>query len=217
MSAGTKQAGQQEPDAAGVPNEVAASANGQQASAFSVPLTKRGAIYTMTAREGLDAAELVKAAFARKTIGVATPFAVEVLAPDGPSTAGGKRARQAVRLVPVGGDGAPVMCGSVDVARKVVELRSYRSVAEQYQQRFGKLFGIAEAEYAGLCRDLEATLSAFRYSFVHEAEGTPKGKGARTKSLELAQARPSGPLLNIVLLGLVALVVAGVALVMFLK
>lgn len=170
----------------------------------------------MTAREGLDAAELVKAAFARKTIGVATPFAVEVLAPDGPSTAGGKRARQAIRLVPAGGDGAPVMCGSVDVARKVVELRSYRSVAEQYQQRFGKPFGIADAEYAALCRELEATLSPFRYSFAHEVEG-PMAQGPRTKSLELAASRPSGPLLNIVLLGLVALVVAGVALVMFTK
>jgi hypothetical protein len=141
-----------------------------KAALGTVPAAKRGAIYTMTAREGLDAAELVNAAFSRKTIGKKTPRRVEVIAPDGPSTAGGKRARQTIRLVPAAGDGSPVMCGFLDVAQKVVELRSYETLAQQYEARFGAVCDITQDEYAGLCRDLQMTLSPFRYSFAYESE-----------------------------------------------
>jgi hypothetical protein len=136
----------------------------------TVPAAKRGAIYTMTAREGLDAAELVNAAFGRKTVGKQTPRRVEVIAPDGPSTAGGKRARQTIRLVPAAGDGSPVMCGFLDVAQKVVELRSFETLVQQYEARFGAACDISQDEYAGLCRDLQMTLSPFRYSFAYESE-----------------------------------------------
>ena len=171
MSAETKQSGGQggegsaerrepEPESGTVP----------KAMLGTVPAAKRGAIYTMTAREGLDAAELVNAAFGRKTIGKQTPRRVEVIAPDGPSTAGGKRARQTIRLVPAAGDGSPVMCGFLDVGQKVVELRSYDTLVQQYEARFGEPCDIQRDEYAGLCRDLQMTLSPFRYSFSYESE-----------------------------------------------
>jgi hypothetical protein len=168
VSADSKQSGGQVPGDRGEPEPESGAV--PRAALGSVPVAKRGSIYTMTAREGLDAAELVNAAFGRKTIGKQTPRRVEVIAPDGPSTAGGKRARQTIRLVPAAGDGLPVMCGFLDVAQKVVELRSYETLVEQYEARFGTACDIAQDEYAGLCRDLQMTLSPFRYSFAYESE-----------------------------------------------
>jgi translation initiation factor IF-2 len=200
-------------DDAGRDGPAAASPEGEApvvaAAPGAVPLSKRGAIYTMTAREGLDAAELVNAAFARKTIGAVTPRRVEVIAPDGPSTAGGKRARQTIRLVPARGEGAPVMCGFLDVGRRLVELRSHTMVAQQYQERFGKRFDVTPQEYAGLCKDLEATLSAFRYEFAYEVEAQPAGVESVRAKLSSGAPRGGARLLNVMLAVLVVLIVGG--------
>lgn len=181
-----------------------------------VPAAKRGAIYTMTALEGLDAAELVNAAFARRTIGKQTPRRVEVIAPDGPSTAGGKRARQAIRLVPAQGEGSPVMCGFLDVGQKVVELRSYETLCHQYEARFGARCDITQDEYAGLCRDLQMTLSPFRYSFSFESEthaaAAPRAVANLNQSDRAARGGGNARVLTVTLIALIMLVLAGVTL-----
>lgn len=147
----------------------------------AVPFAKRGAIYTMTAREGVSAAELVNAAFLRRTLGSVTPRRLEVAAPDGPSTAGGKRARQTIRLVPVQGEGAPLMCGYIDAAKKRVELRGY----------------------ATLCKELESTLVVFRYEFVTESEApTHVDRSA-------PPTHPKARLLNVVLAAILCTVLVG--------
>jgi hypothetical protein len=214
-----KQSDQQRPDDAAASREQQEQVSGTVAkdAPGAVPLGQRGQIYTMTAQEGLNVSELVNAAFGRKTIGARTPRRVELVAPDGPSTAGGKRARQTIRLVPASGDGAPVMCGYLDAARKIVELRSYGSVAEQYAERFSASFDVTEAEYAALCRDLEATLGAFRYSFVHEVASPSSAAAAKRAKHITADPKPSAPLLNMVLIGMVVTIVAVLALVMVLK
>lgn len=182
----------------------------------AVPMAKRGQIYTMTAQEGLDAAELVNAAFARKTIGKHTPRRLEVFAPDGPSTAGGKRARQTIRLVPLAGETGPVMCGFLDVAQKVVELRSYDTLMQQYEARFGVPCDITTDEYATLCRDLQMTLTPFRYSFTRESEqhaAAAANRAARLTSSERS-ADPNAErdrLLNRVLIGLLVVLAVAVA------
>lgn len=182
----------------------------------TVPEAKRGAIYTMTAREGVDAAELVAAAFGRKTVGKLTPRRIEVATPDGPSTAGGKRARQTIRLVPASGDGSPVMCGSLDVAQKVVELRSYDVLMQQYEARFGEVCDITEAEYVALCKDLQMVLTPFRYTFSFESE-TRAGSAQRAASKLTGTDRPEGgatkaPLLNMVLMSMLVVMAAAVSL-----
>jgi hypothetical protein len=181
-----------------------------------VPAAKRGAIYTMTALEGLDAAELVNAAFARRTIGKQTPRKVEVIAPDGPSTAGGKRARQAIRLVPAAGDGSPIMCGFLDVAQKVVELRSYETLSQQYEARFSERCDITQDEYAGLCRDLQMTLSPFRYSFSFESEthaaAAPRAVAKLTESNRASETNARARVLTVTLVAVLMLALAGVTL-----
>lgn len=185
----------------------AASAAGAQPTS---PFAKRGAIYTMTAREGLDAADVVKAAFRNRTIGAIQPRRLEVVEPDGPSTAGGKRARQTIRLVPAQGEGAPVMCGFLDVAKKLVELRSHSAVAQQYAERFDKEFEVTASEYAALCKDLESTLAVFRYEFVREVESKPAADSVRAQLS--SRAKPRSGVLNVVLVLLLVAVVAGLLL-----
>lgn len=213
MSAATKDA---EAASTGASTSEATPPGAAESSA-AVPVSKRGAIYTMTALEGLDAAELVKAAFAKKLIGAVTPRRLEVAAPDGPSTAGGKRARQTIRLVPATGDGAPVMCGYLDVARKLAEVRHYRTVAQQYQERFGKTFDVTASEYAGLCRDLEATLAPFRYTFSYEPEAEAENLEGKRVKLSSQPAAPTARTLNVIVATLVVLILAGVLVAMALR
>lgn len=219
VSAATKPSdrpGEQTSDAASG-QSAGSHAAAQPLAPGAVPAAQRGHIYTMTAQEGLDVAELVNAAFGSKTIGALTPRRVEVVAPDGPSTAGGKRARQTIRLVPANGDGHPVMCGYLDPARKVVELRSHRSVLQQYEERFAKRFDVTETEYAALCEELESTLGVFRYTFVHEAAAPSAVQVVRTQKGAVEPPVENLSRLNLIILGLAVLIVAGVVAAMFLR
>lgn len=172
----------------------------------AVPVAKRAAIYTMTAREGLDVAEMVNAAFkAKKPIGKRTPYRLEIVEPDGPSTSGGKRARQTIRLVATGGGNGPVMCGYLDVAQKIAELRTHDAVSEQYEERFRDKFDVTHEEYAALMRDLQATLSPFRYNFGFAEES----RAARLPRPERPTQKT--PVLHLVLLSVAVIVAAAAA------
>jgi hypothetical protein len=159
----------------------------------------------MTAREGVSAAELVNAAFQRRCVGSVTPRRLEVAAPDGPSTAGGKRARQTIRLVPMQGEGAPVMCGYIDAAKKRIELRGYATIAKQYQERFDSAFDVSASEYATLCKDLESTLVVFRYEFESESQAPANLE----RSAAPIETHPKARLLNVILAALLCTVVVG--------
>ena len=116
------------------------------------------AVYTVLAREGVNAAQLINAALAKRTVGKTTPRRLEVAAPIGQSTSGGKKARQALTLVATSGEGAAVMCGWIDAAQKTGELREYRALADQYEARFGMRFEPTLLEYNALMKELENTL-----------------------------------------------------------
>ncbi|MDB4986557.1 MAG: hypothetical protein JWN04_1735 [Myxococcaceae bacterium] len=184
----------------------------------AVPVAKRGGIYTMTAQEGLDAAELVNVAFGKSSVGKATPRRLEVFAPDGPSTSGGKPVRQTIRLVPLAGETGPVMCGFLDVAQKVVELRSYDTLQQQYEARYGVPCDITAEEYTTLSRELQMTLTPFRYSFTQEAERhAAAAQLAVQKTLGQHGNTPDAAgnkRLNVLMLGVVVAVGLAVALTM---
>lgn len=127
------------------------------------PEAQKKAIYTMVAHQGLNAAEMLNAALKTKTIGTDPPRRVEVTAPDGPSTDGGKRARQAIRLVPTEGRGGTVLCGALDVAQKTLELRTYRNACAQHQERYGKRFDVSPEDYANLLKQLGAMVHALQF------------------------------------------------------
>jgi hypothetical protein len=154
----------------------------KSAAAVGAP---RGQIYTVMAREGINAAEVVNTALKKKEVGKETPRRVEVIAPHGPSTSGGKKARQSITLVPVSGQGAALMCGFLDVAQKSVEIRDYALVAEQFKKRFGTRFDVSAEEYVTLTKQLGGILETLGFKISAEmAEGAPAAPSAQQSAVE---------------------------------
>ncbi len=153
----------------------------------ALPMDKRG-IYTLVAHQGVNAAEMLNTALASKTVGKAPPRRVDVAAPDGPSTDGGKRARQVIRLVPAdGGKAGIVICGALDVAHKTLELRTYRNACTQHVERYGVAFDVVPDDYAKLLKELGAMVAAlqFRVSVMQDSPGTAAGPGAASGTTQL--------------------------------
>jgi len=138
-----------------------------------------GHMYTVLAREGVNVAQLLNTALSKRTLGKVTPRRLEVAAPIGQSTQGGKKARQSVTLIPVAGEGPSVMCGWIDAAQKVAELREYQDVAVQYKSRFGSRFEVSAEEYATLMKDLSKMLEPLGFQIAEEEEedDSPGGRG----------------------------------------
>lgn len=83
-------------------------------------------------------------------------YRVELSAPDGPSTAGGKQAVQHVKLVPEGG-GSTIVAGSINQVERWAELRSFEQLAELHAQRFrGAEIPLNRVQYNELYGKLQA-------------------------------------------------------------
>ena len=187
-------------------------------TAQPVPIGSRGAIYTMTAAAGANAADLVNAGMIKKVIGKANPRRVMVAPPDGPSTSGGKFARQTITLASASGQGAAIMCGWLDVAQKAASLRDYRAVSEHHKARTGKDLDISAEEYLGVLHDLEGLLKALQVNLTHETSD-PVQKAAQVAQ-SIAQPEdepePSNPMVTVIV-GVGVALAAIVALVMLLR
>jgi translation initiation factor IF-2 len=86
----------------------------------------------------------------------AITYRVELSAPDGPSTAGGKQATQHVKLVPEGG-GATVVAGSANQAEAWAELRTFEHLQILHGQRFkGAEVPVNRVQYNELIKKLQA-------------------------------------------------------------
>jgi hypothetical protein len=170
-------------DTASLPEpSVQQKAPAAQPAAKPAAAAPRGQIYTVMAREGINAAEVVNTALKKKEVGKETPRRVEVIAPHGPSTSGGKKARQSITLVPVSGQGAALMCGFLDVAQKSVEIRDYAVVAEQFKKRFGTRFDVSAEEYGALFKQLGGILETLGFKLSEEVvEGAPAASSAQAE------------------------------------
>jgi hypothetical protein len=102
-------------------------------------------------------ADLIKATFSRRSYGTA-PYRLRVDEPDGPSTGGGRQARQPISLVANLESAPAVVCGWVDVAKKESQLRSYGVVAKRHKGRYGAELDITEEEYERFLNELVDTL-----------------------------------------------------------
>lgn len=140
------------------PRPTRAKAAHASSAAPAAPTPLGNQIYTRMARQGVNAAEVVNAAMQKRLLGATTPRRIEVIAPNGPSTSGGKKARQSITLTPAEGSKASVVIGFLDVAAKSFELRAYQVIAQQYRQRFGHAFDGTPEEYAGVARELTKVL-----------------------------------------------------------
>jgi hypothetical protein len=144
-----------------------------QAGASPVAPKDRAQLYTRNAGEALNAAELINTALKKRVIGSVVARRVEVAPPSGPSTSGGRKARQSITLVQTAPgartspqQAAAVMIGFLDVAQKAANVREHELVAKQYEARFRSPFETTKEEYQELTKDLLGMLATLGYKLV---------------------------------------------------
>lgn len=83
-------------------------------------------------------------------------YRCEMVVPEGPSTGGGARSVQHLRLVPIASGGA-IVIGSCDQIEMTAVLRTWELLAEQYAQRFkGARLPVDAVEYGKLLERMDA-------------------------------------------------------------
>lgn len=149
--------------------------------------------YTQVAAKAVSLAELFVARFDQGLDGP-VKFRVELSAPDGPSTAGGKQAMQHIKLVP-SISGPAIVIGSANTIKQQAEIRTYDNIAAAYSQRFkGASIPVDVTHYTELTQALASFFKAMKMTVTFA--------DARTAGLSIPPA-PAGAKSNlpVVLMG----------------
>lgn len=172
-------------------------------------LTGRGAMseqpsHTIHAQQALEFADVFAYKFKGRKVGN-PPRHLRLNEPDGPSTAGGRQARQSMVLVNDQGD--TLVMGWVDMANKTGELRAFSYVATQFHDRKGHVIDVAQADYDGLLAEVESFLRGHKVD-VHRSDRAPsQASGVRPQPAAASGGRGMG-----VWLAIAAGIVLGVVL-----
>ncbi len=154
---------------------------------------------TFHANQAVHLSDLINLRFSPERFGTANPRFIRVTEPDGPSTDGGRKARQAIMLCAQSDpDDRGIVCGHIAIKLKQAELRSYAYVKHQFETRFKRDIDISRGEYNRLLDLLQNFLRGQEYtssimnsprsgSFIQPA-GVPAG-AARTAA---PQAKGTG-------------------------
>jgi len=111
---------------------------------------------TAFAMQALGLAETFNIMLQAERVKGPVTYRVELSAPDGMSTAGGKQATQHVKLVPEGG-GTTIVAGSANQAEKWAELRTFEHLKLLHAQRFkGAEIPLNRVQYNELLEKLKA-------------------------------------------------------------
>ena len=103
---------------------------------------------TENAKQAVHLSDLLALKFARERFGTDVPRYLRITEPDGPSTDGGRKARQAILLCPQReGLSSNVVCGFIDVAMHRAEIRSYAVVKAHFERRHQRPVDITRGEY----------------------------------------------------------------------
>ncbi|NNC21077.1 hypothetical protein HJC22_35740 [Corallococcus exiguus] len=113
---------------------------------------------TMFATHSALLAERLKGELQHKIYGRSPHRILRVDEPEGPSTAGGKQARQAISLVDRKGTAPALVAGWVDVAKGQASLRNHEAVAKRYEFQHGTPLELAPEEYEKFLTDLDEVL-----------------------------------------------------------
>ncbi|HEY1585871.1 MAG TPA: hypothetical protein VGH63_09310 [Polyangia bacterium] len=133
-------------------------------------------------------------------------YRVELSAPDGMSTAGGKQATQHVKLIPEGG-GNTIVAGSANQAEKWAELRTFEHLKVLHAQRFkGAEIPLNRVQYNELLEKLKSFFAQQGTCAVRMAE-VPRDAGAATAP---AKSGASGTMVMIIVIVVALAAAAGV-------
>jgi hypothetical protein len=111
-------------------------------------------VYTTVASSMLMHTEILTSRLANVPIGLSRRV-LKIPPPAGPSSNGGAQARQSLML---SSEGEQPVCGWVDFAAAVAEVRDYESTRTAYEARYRKGFDVNEAEYRVWLQKLLAVL-----------------------------------------------------------
>ncbi|MFB1478947.1 hypothetical protein [Corallococcus sp. RDP092CA] len=113
---------------------------------------------TMFATHSALLAERLKAELQHKIYGRTPHRILRVDEPEGPSTAGGRQARQAISLVDRKGVAPALVAGWVDVAKGQASLRNHEAVAKRYEFQHGTPLELVPEEYEKFLADVDEVL-----------------------------------------------------------
>lgn len=120
----------------------------------------REGLRTKTAQQAMAVTDIVNRTLAEKVVGAEPPKRLQIRDLDGPSTQGGRRARQSIVLVPIDGSiEGSMMCGWVDTAQKDAEIRTHALVARQFRERYRRELDVTPAEYDEVTHELRGLLA----------------------------------------------------------
>lgn len=147
---------------------------------------------TTFASRAVIVATAITARFKDQQFGAAVKRKVRVDEPEGPSTGGGKKARQPLSLVAVQAGAPALVCGFVDVVTNEAELRSYGALASRYFARHNLMPDVSEVEYNRFLEELRATLTAVGISRVELSHEEPPAAGPTAAAAGAAAALGGG-------------------------
>lgn len=129
---------------------------------------------TYHANQAVHLSDLINLKFSPERYGTSNPRYVRVSEPDGPSTDGGLKARQAVLLcAQKDPEDRGILCGHVGIRNKDAELRSFAYVKHQYEARYRREIDITRSEYNRFIDELQAFLvtQGYRSSVLNVPRG----------------------------------------------
>jgi hypothetical protein len=135
---------------------------------------------THHASQAANVSDLINLKFANKTYGTETKRYLRATEPDGPSTDGGRKARQALMLLTKHemATGGGIVCGFVDITSFIAEIRTHQVVSSHFSQRFHKPFDLSKGEYDRMQADLDQYLKG--QGFQTRLATTPQKRSAST-------------------------------------
>jgi len=139
-------------------------------------------------------ADQLRDKFSRRFFGRPPYRVLRIDAPEGPSTAGGLLARQAISLVSRQGSAPSVVCGWVDTSKSEAQLRGYESVVRRYESHHGTELDLSPEHYERFLDDMVEALSSGGIKvrvLVLEEQGAAPGQ-AQVSASRGASARARG-------------------------
>jgi hypothetical protein len=110
---------------------------------------------TQIAMQALDFASVFNVMIGKDRLSGNPSYRVEMSAPEGPSTGGGKQALQHIKLVPDGG-GAVIVAGTAHTVEKQAELRTYDHLEALHAARFkGAELPLDRVRYGELVKKMQ--------------------------------------------------------------
>lgn len=133
---------------------------------------------TQVAQSAFDFSRYFSGIFDGVRVAGAAPRRPVLVAPEGMSTAGGKRARQSIVLQPDDAMNAAVTVGWVDVGERQAMLRTHGALESIHRERFrGRVFDVDRASYAVFFEQAKSFLQSCGFEVKVEAEGGPASVG----------------------------------------